>query len=399
MVLDPGTTGRERAVNHLLSLGAASTLGRKLGARPVDLKQARSVLLGGSPESALLIYLSAADRSHAFFVDADRIESFELPCHDVLQTERFEAVKELKKPPPRDAKTKRKLPATTALTKDLLPSDLQSKLRSCTRVSIVGRDLLGEVPFEALPLEDGRALGVAKAVTDLPSVAVGIALVERARAERRPAAGAPSATMTLVGAPAAASLSVGPAELEAMLAAWSPSARAVRTGTNATLAALKTLPDSAVVLQVFTHGQLDWYREEPATFQLQGATEKDAIWLGAEELREVAMPPLVLLTVCGADMMPRRRGDGGAAGFAGTFFASGAKTRCVVLSAYDIDTAAARELSKRFYSALLSGDDPAEAMRQARAELAAAPGFDDPFYYGHLRVVGAGHEPLFERKR
>ena len=57
------------------------------------------------------------------------------------------------------------------------------------------------------------------------------------------------------------------------------------------------------------------------------------------------------------------------------------------------------ELSRRFYSALLAGDDPAEAMRRARAELAAAPGFGDPFYYGLLRVVGAGHEPLFERKR
>src|SRR4029079_15580027 len=126
-------------------------------------------------------------------------------------------------------------------------------------------------------------------------------------------------------------------------------------------------------------------REEPATFQLQGSSEKEGVWLGAKELREVSMPPLVLLTVCGADMMPRRRGDGGAAGFAGTFLASGPRTRCVVLSAYDIDLAGARELSRRFYSALLAGDDPAEAMRRARAELAAAPGFGDPFYYGLLR--------------
>src|SRR4029077_19505184 len=119
-------------------------------------------------------------------------------------------------------------------------------------------------------------------------------------------------------------------DLEAMLGAWPPTARVLRTGKDATLAALKELPESTLVLQIFTHGKLDWEREEPATFLLQGATEKEGLWCGAEELRETPIPPLVLLTVCGGDMMPRRRGDGGAAGFAGTFFASGTRTRCVV---------------------------------------------------------------------
>ncbi|MFN0007944.1 MAG: CHAT domain-containing protein [Planctomycetota bacterium] len=399
MVVSPGATGRERAVDHLLSLGAASSLGRKLGAQPADLTRARSALLAGRPGSALVLYLPGPNRSHAFFVDADRVEHFELPGKDLLETGRFEAVKELRKPPPKDNEQNRALPATRALAENLLPSGLQACLRDCSRVSIVGRDLLGEVPFEALPLADGRALGVAKAVTDLPSVAVGIALVERARAERRQAAGAVPAAMTLVGAPVAAALSVRPADLEAMLGAWPSTARVLRTGTDATLAALQNLPDSTLVLQVFTHGKLDWEREEPATFLLQGDAGKEGRWCGADELREVAMPPLVLLTVCGGDMMPRRRGDGGAAGFAGTFLASGPRARCVVLSAYDIDTAAAREQSRRFYTALLSGDDPAEALRKARAALAEEPGFDDPFYYGLLRVVGAGNEPLFEQKR
>lgn len=398
MAVTPDAAGRERAVDHLLSLGAASSLGRKLGAQKTDLKGARRALLG-NPRSALVLYLPGPDRSHAFFVDADRVEHFELKSKFVLETERYDAVKELKKPPPQDAKTKRALLATGQLAKDLLPSGLQACLRGCSRVSIVGRDLLGEVPFEALPLEDGQALGVAKAVSDLPSVAVGIALVERARAERRPSPGAVPAALTLVGLPSTATLSVRPADLEAMLAAWPPGARVLRTGKDATLAALKNLPDSTLVLQVFTHGKLDWEREEPATFLLQGDTEKEGLWCGAEELREVAMPPLVLLTVCGADMVPRRRGDGGAAGFAGTFLASGTKTRCVLLSAYDIDTAAARELSRRLYFALLEGDDPAEALRKARTALAAESGFEDPFYYGLLRVVGAGHEPLFEPKR
>jgi hypothetical protein len=399
MAVSPDAAGRQRAVDHLLSLGAASSLGRRLGAQPADLARVRSALLAGSPRGALLVYLPGPNRSHAFFVDAERVEHFELACKDVLEAQRFKAVKELKTPLPKGAKEKRALPDMRALSKELLPSELQACLRACPRVSIVGRDLLGEVPFEALLLEDGQTLGVAKAVTDLPSVAVGIALVERARAERRQAAGAVPAAITLVGAPTVAALNIKSADLEDMLGAWPTTARVLRTGTDATLAALKSLPDSTLVLQVFTHGKLDWEREEPATLLLQGATEKEGCWCGAEELREIAMPPLVLLTVCGADVTPRRRGDGGAAGLAGTFLASGARARCVVLSAYDIDTAAAHEQSKRFYAALLAGDDPAEALRKARAALAAVPGFDDPYSYGQLRVVGAGHEPLFEKKR
>ena len=126
-------------------------------------------------------------------------------------------------------------------------------------------------------MDDGQALGVSKALTDLPSVAVGIALVERARAERRPSPDAVPGAITLVGAPAAASLNVRPADLEAMLGAWPSKARVIRTGQDATLAALKELSDSTLVLQVFTHGNLDWEREEPATFMLQGATEKGTI--------------------------------------------------------------------------------------------------------------------------
>lgn len=398
MLLDAGPRGIERALQHVLSIEAASTLGRRLGAAPASLEDIRGRLLHGNAKHVLLQYVFGPDRSHVFLVDTKEVRHFPLACKDALERLLLDAAGELGSAPPREQRAPhaaRSLPKLTRLAEELFPPALRAGLEDCERITLLGREMLGSVPFEALPCVKGRALGLQAAISDLPTAAVGLHLVERAA--RRIGDRALPERIALLGLPACARLGVRAEELAATLEPFEEQRRALRLGIASTPQALRDGSRTARGLIVFTHGRRDFGRVDPALLLFQGASERDELWLGAQELGSADTPELVVLMACGADFEMARRGDAGSAGLAGALLGGSKRTCCVVLSSYDLDSGAALALTRLLNEALAGGRDPALALCEARRTMAASAEFADPFYWGLLRIVGAGHEDVFPK--
>lgn len=413
--LDQGRAGIERALARLLAAESTGTLARRLAAPAVSLSQVRETLLARTPGHALLVYFPAPNRTHLFVVRRDSSAHFELPAADFVELARFEAERTLQRalPVPASAWRARERGDALARLRDLLlPPAVCAELEQSPRWTIVGEDLLGPVPFEALSIGDVEVgdvevgdvsigvptgsvtIGTTRALARLPSLAVGVRLA--ARADSRPA-GARAASVLLLAPPLELSTPLTEAEIAEMVTAYPADSRRIVLGPQARLTELEGGLGSVRVLQVLAHGRHDPLRERPAGMLLASSQGSALAFVGAEEVANLDAPPLVLLTVCGAGRGPRRRGDAGAADLAGAFLTAGERARCVVLSPNDLDVESARQISMRFHAALLGGDAPAEALRKARAGLASDERFADPFHHASIVVVGLGHEALFLR--
>ena len=119
---------------------------------------------------------------------------------------------------------------------------------------------------------------------------------------------------------------------------------------------------------------------------------RDAGIVGAAELVGIPLPPLVIVTACGAGRGPQRWGEDLGSGLAGPLLAAGAQA--VVIASGPLEYKAALALSETFHGALVDGASPAEALRRARIALARDPDRSHPAHV-RLRVVGRGHAPLF----
>lgn len=393
--LDREGRGVEQALGHLLSVDRASTLGRRIQAQPSDLTRIRSVLLGDQAGNALVFFLFGPDRSHAFFVDAHAVEHVALPFKDELERQMDRAAGELGQPPAPKEKlnARRPLPETAKLAQALFPAALKLRLERCERVTFIGREMLGAVPFEALPVFGDQALGLRLEITDAPTASIGAHLVERARAGKRPKKDA--ARVAWVGLPKAGKLSLGPQDAATTLASFTKESLQFALAMDATPAALRSAAATAHALVVFTHGWHDFERDDPATLLFQGNGSDEKVWIGARELQDFDTSPLVVVMACGADLELLRRGDAGGAGLAGAFLGGGTRAQCVVLSSYDLDSGAALRMTRLLNDALAGGRSPAGALRDARRAMFADPTFADPFHWGLVRVVGAGHEAIF----
>ena len=395
MQLDPGSAGIERALARLLAAEGVGTLARKLSAPSVSLAEVRESLLAPIPDHVLLVYFPAPNRTHLFLVRPDAVEHVALPAADFVEIARFEAERTLRRPladSGAEWKESERKQALAHFQEVLLPPGVCARLREFSRWTIVGEDLLGPVPLEALTL-DGAYLGTTRAISRLPSLAVGVRLARRAR-EAAGAAGAGEPSVLLLAPSLGLATPLSEAEVGEMVAAYPAGSRHIALGSQARIETLERTLPAVRILQILAHGLHDPLRERP-TGMLLGNTDGQESFFGAEEVGHLDVPQLVFLTVCGAGRAPKRRGDAGAADLAGAFLAAGTRARCVVQSAYDLDVESARRISSLFHAALLRGDAPAEALRKARAELARDEAFADPFHHASQGVVGLRHEALF----
>src|SRR5262249_34081075 len=157
---------------------------------------------------------------------ARSVEHYQLGALDFIENARLKAETALQRPLGKDAgveRVKSRREACDHLAALVFPNEVCARLEKVSRLTIVGRDLFGELPFEALPLPDGQTLGTAKATTNLPSLAVGLALAERARHEKRAPARSIERAVVLVGDPSTCQLGLKTGELESMLGAYSRS--------------------------------------------------------------------------------------------------------------------------------------------------------------------------------
>ena len=350
-------------------------------------------------DGGLLVYLPAPARSHLFAIRPSGLRHYVLPRQEEL-IPRGRRLRGLLANAPTPGREQEQLNAIDALASELsellLPTELRSELDSWHSLGIVGADQLGRLPFEILPGADGARLGLRHALYHLPSLPVAAWLTERAQDSSL----APASDLLLIAAteeresgepPIAFDPEAGGARLSAPYGSST-----VRTGARAWIDADELR--AASVLQLVAHGVALLDRERPAALALAPrSAEAESGLVHSSELERLPLPPLVVFASCGAASGPPRLGDDGVADLGGAALLAGA--RCTILPPGPVGYSSTEDLLSVFHTELAQGQSPAEAMRRARAELAARPGWEHPYHYALLQVVGAGDRPLFVERR
>ncbi|MCE9595581.1 MAG: CHAT domain-containing protein [Planctomycetes bacterium] len=396
--------GARHAFAKLMEAHAASSLARRLSAPAPTLEELRDVLVSDAGHGAL-VYLAGPARSYVFALDRERLTVHEIADEFAIERARRVLVGELLATGG-GVLGSEACSASRTLAAELLPPDVRARIATWRTVGACGLDLfLGDVPFEALDLGDGRMLGVDRATYVLPSLAVGAALARESTRALGPLTAVRLLAMPVVAPRIATEYELAPLELsdraiDDVLAAYPEELRAiVRRGDARPGAMLGSGSDGVQVLQILAHGVRNETNPHGASFAL---TPEDAQDDGLFDARDVertyanrAAPAVVVATACRAGSGAQRRGDAAATDLVGAFL--GAGSRVVLASSYDIDLEVARRLSKRFHAELWSGASPAEALRIAREELLGDPQFAALAQPLLVRIVGLGGASPFTR--
>jgi hypothetical protein len=398
---------RERAAGSLAALDrlvraqGLGSLARFLGGDDVKFEIARRELC--SPRVGVLEFLPGPERSFVFAYDDEHLLCEELAASRTWEQDRRDWLVLLSQPPrsggDRQQRRRQIADSGARLAQALLPAATRELLRTWDEVAIVGIDLLGCTPFDALPLDEHATLGQSLATTYLPSLTVGSRLLKRAG----PGV-ASSLQLTVLAAP------TDPSDTGDLQVTWTPIAwnadheRELRRvyGTNevqvfvgdaASLCTLRGLSNwgGGGVLEFVAHGFYQPASEPPSGIALAPCTASKGL-IHAADLERLAVGPLVVLAVCGAGRTPLRSGDDGVSNLGGAFMKAGAQ--CVVLSPVDLEQGATELLLDEFHAQIARGESPARAMRAARRKLSADERYSDPFYNSMLQVVGLGWRPL-----
>jgi hypothetical protein len=403
---DPGEAGATAALELVMRAQEASSLFRALvapGSAHPTFAEARAALV--PPGGGLLVYFPSQLEGFVFAVGPRRIVHAPLPDKRLLRAD-VEALQRAVYRPPSilDEAEREERAAVIARTSArlapaLFPGQIQDELADWSAVTVVGVELLQDVPLETLPLSSGEPFGRAKAVSHLPSLPLGVALGERAaRRAARPeldlgfVTGVRPSEIAVARFPELGAVELGEAALAGLVGPFADDRTARLSGADATRGALAALSPRVVLLHVFTHGVWDAERDRPAGLVLAAEAREDSGLLFSEDVEDFLAPPLVVLTACGGAAEPRRRGDAAAAGLTGAFLSAG--SNAVVAAVSDVTRDASAALGAALHHELCAGRSPAEALRRARA-VVAAEGFDDPAYTDLMRVVGLGHAPVF----
>jgi hypothetical protein len=286
--------------------------------------------------------------------------------------------------------------AAAAAGRVLLPAALEAYIEGWTDLLLVGVDDIGYVPFELLPCAGGSTQGARRSIRYCPSIPMALHLARsaavlppappRARLVLAPEIGA--GRSEAMGVPA---LTVREEQVRSLLTALRADAQ-VYVGRDA-LGRWLGLDqgESLALLHLLAHGIQDPSRERPAGLLLAvDASGKGTFW--AEDIEALRVPPLVLITACGAGRAPLRRGDGGRSDLAAAFLKSGALT--VVLPTTDLELAATLRVTQRLFEQLSRGARAAEGLRAVREDL-AREGDTTAALHAHLLHVVGGFAPAW----
>ena len=395
-----GKGGLESTVDRLLRAESLGTLARRLGCNGATVSATRAALLG--PGTGLLLYLIGWECTHLVVLDGDALDHFAIPWkYDLESAPRvlFESATRSPvtwAPAERAAKLVECTQAAQELARRLLPPAVQDRIERLSSLVVVCDERLGPVVFEALPVA-GIHLGVRVALSHLPSLTVGIELARRASQER-----VSESDCLLVAAPKeepsiAKRYGLAPLELgqrSTQLLEPFPRGEALLGGeAQWPLVRAKLAEQSPRVLHFLVHGVSDPLRELSGGLVLtpSKADSDGVLWCEQLIAEEFESPPLVLLSACGA-RGTSRMGDDGMTQLASAFLARG--STAVVHAAGDLALEPTLELMRVCSRALAGGVTAAEALRKARAELAARAEYAHPFYTSSLRLTGVGTRPI-----
>ncbi|MCE9592664.1 MAG: CHAT domain-containing protein [Planctomycetes bacterium] len=397
-----GDAGKIDALERIFEAQTCGTLGRRLTLAAAKVDDVRKRLVPS--DGGILIFLPSGDVTHVFALDREHLD-YDLVASAVELAAAVRARISLSPPADRSAAAAAKTRASLARAgrvciDELLPAAVRARVAGWRSWLVVGAELLDGVPLEVLSLDGKRLLGLDVALEYLPSVPLGMALAARAPAPRRW-----TRSLAFVGAPrttersratwrAATPFALSKAEVDGLLAPFG--ANALRcVDLDATRAALLglDLADTAI-LHVLCHGIHDSKRERPAGLLLAETTDGlGEVWSSDLALGPKVVPPLVILSACGAGRGSARLGEDALNHLGGALLERGAN--CVLLARQEIELRAILALTGELHRRLAAGDPPAEALRAARVALAASDEFGDPFYFATLQAFGLGHARFF----
>lgn len=348
-----GAAAAAAALAELQALASFHRRADRIAPAAIDAKT-----LGLGDGEGVLSYFPSIGETHLFAVDSRGVAHFVLPAVGVLQPLRGAFVDALDPRAPDAAGLRASGPALRAA---LVPDVVLAHIEDWSAVSITGLDLLRYVPFEALPLADGSSFGTRFSPAYLPDLVTAAWLRSRAVPPR--AASAPE--VAWLAAPTA------PGN-EAAIALVDEDRRRLGAGAGRTLAfegnaatpqnLALAARSGASVLHVVAHGvPLEDGRIGTGLLLTDGTGGR--VVLGPEFFRGLErVPPLVILSACGAGRGAGRLGEAGLDGLVGALLERGAS--CVVLAFEDVELSAALELLAPMQAAALSkGAAPRDALR------------------------------------
>ncbi len=400
----------DQALLYLIQAQELGTLARSLPTEQTNVAKVKERLLG--PSEGMLVFLPATDESHVFSITREKTHHDYLPTRDILMRKKEHFLSLLLRPPQPDEDVKGRrariqgiLPTSKEVGSLLLPPELQQRISQWSEITIVGLDVLGYLPFECLLLEDDTFLGLTKPLSYLPSLPVGLALLQR-RQQRGFTQGLEDALefFFLLGPKHGErarkihndvmSLKVSEIDRQRL---FRPFKRYDQYSEEA--ATFDTLLEesarSAQAWLILAHGIHDYSREQSGGLIL-AATETDDGLVFADRLESLNPPPLAVLLACAAGRGPGRSGDPGASDLGGSLLSRGTDT--VVLPVSHLAYRPTVELAVTFLDQVAGGVTPAKALLAARKELTKGEVIPDPFAFGLLHVRGLGHFPALVKK-
>ncbi len=260
---------------------------------------------------------------------------------------------------------------------------------------------IAAIPFDSLPLSDGRLLLQHAAVTSLPSAALLLApppppgrrfpWQPQLLALANPSA--PPSSALLAGDSSWAPLPNAQAEARAV-AAVLPGSATVLTGAAAESSLLRRRAAEFPVLHLATHAVSD--AEDPARSRLLLAGGPDRGWayLFHSDVASLSLPrtELVTLSACETGHGRLLRGEGPQS-LANAFLLAGASA--TVSTLWRVEDAAAASLMRDFYANLSAGMTKAASLRAAKLRfLQRHPARRHPAFWSAFVLSGDGWRPL-----
>ena len=389
------TQGAAAAFEVLVRVEATSTLARRLGGGTSDLAGVRVAMLrdGGG----VVDFFYDDDVLHVFAVGKEALayETVEEVAGLSQACSRYQGL--VARPPgaldPGERRA-RWLREGQRLAQLLYPAPIRAALSQWSRVCLVSTEILGgSFALATLPVLTDAPLGVDRAVTYLPSISAGLALA------RLPDDGEYELDLVFLTNAKETSgtrlLSMSDPEQAALLQPFAAKRVLTLTEQQANLPQLQAAVPRTKVLHMFAHGVYESGRPVPASVAIASSEAHDGA-LGADELLALdPLPPLVILSVCGAASGPPRLGGEGSSDLRGVCLRAGARN--LIAATGEVNQVATHRLMVYVHRALANGDDPARALQAAWAELRHVEGgrFDDPYYFGQIQVMGLAERALF----
>jgi hypothetical protein len=349
--------GAPAAAHALLEAEALDSQVRAMPAIAVDF--AAALRHATPPRGGLLAYVSGHFITVVMAFDANGGSVHELPGDARLRptVERLGQI--LERATIGDVETNRRIAELLAeLTTWALPPSLLARIAPWQDIAIIGRETIARLPFEILPYE-GERLGRVKAIGYLPSITLAEHLTARGAVVGTPRSGN---TLFVADTPVAPGLA--PLEAQRWLpqvAAALPEPTAVLDGAAATLANLIDPRRAASAsCALIAHGVAT--ENGPALALADTVADSEAL-AGAH------LPPLVMLFACGSGRSTLHRGD--ASGDHLGRAALGAGAQVVGIADHDLDLRSGIALLLALHRELGRAPHSAEALRRARAALAA----------------------------